>query len=200
MNFKNKIFITFLIFFAFILFFNINNSFAVVSTDSSNANILLDKVENYFNNNNLTLYHYIITNNGFVYAFTMEDFQLCVNTYNGNTYVYCIYFYCFEFDEDYNYTFPLGEKEIKQFCDYIPASTVIYSTKDIYWYNDNTLFFPLTPVPLKTLGVEIPALETAEQIPQAIATTLKILIPIGLVVLGIGLTIFLIKRVIYLFH
>lgn len=46
--------------------------------------------------------------------------------------------------------------------------------------------------------VVIPALETAEQVPEAIVKTMKILIPVGLILLSIGLVIYLIKRVIYL--
>lgn len=59
--------------------------------------------------------------------------------------------------------------------------------------NSNEIFFQKTPV----TAVEIPALETAEQIPEAMATALKIIIPVGLAILVIGLIIYLIKCVIY---
>lgn len=67
-----------------------------------------------------------------------------------------------------------------------------YSNISIYIDNTYTDFFfkPVT-------GVVIPALEQVEELPKAITTTLKIMIPVGLVVLGIGLIIYLIKRVIY---
>lgn len=68
---------------------------------------------------------------------------------------------------------------------------VVYSNNDIY-LSSGELFFqaPVT-------GVVIPALETAQQIPETIVKTLKILIPVGLVVLAVGLIIYLIKRVTY---
>ena len=59
--------------------------------------------------------------------------------------------------------------------------------------NSNEIFFQKTPV----TAVEIPALESAEQIPEAMATALKIIIPVGLAILVIGLIIYLIKCVIY---
>ncbi len=45
-------------------------------------------------------------------------------------------------------------------------------------------------------GVTIPAIRSAEEIPQAIIKTMKVVIPVGLVILGIGLVIYLIKSVI----
>lgn len=41
--------------------------------------------------------------------------------------------------------------------------------------------------------VKIPAIQQAEEIPQAMAEVLKILIPVGLVIFGIGLVIYLIR-------
>ena len=45
-------------------------------------------------------------------------------------------------------------------------------------------------------GVTIPAIQSAEEIPQAIIKAMKVVIPVGLVILGIGLVIYLIKSVI----
>ena len=49
-------------------------------------------------------------------------------------------------------------------------------------------------------GVVVPALGEAKELPKAIVETLKMIIPVGLVLLGIILLIYLIKRVIYLSH
>lgn len=193
MNFKNKIFITFFILLAFILFFNINNVFANVTVDDNNAGILLTEVKNYFNNNNLVLYNYVICNNGVVFAFAQEDYMF--NILNNAIYVRGAHEFTFSLENDY-YTFTLDNSGVQHVS--FSSSKIKYSSFDIYNYNGVDLFFPLTPVPLKTLGVEIPALETAEQIPEAIATTLKIIIPVGLIVLSIGLVIYIIRRVIYL--
>ena len=206
MKIKNKIIFILLLFLLILLTFNINNVFASVPTDSSNAYIILNKVEEYFDSHNLVLYDYIICNDGLVYAFCQEDYDHTVNNWAGGYRIYCNKAYIFEFDTNYNYTFPVKEGPCS-FCDYGLVDTVIYSTFNIV-NREGTVFFMLTPVPTETQtaetpvleiqAVEIPALETAEQIPQAMGLTLKIVIPVGLVVLAIGLIIYLIKRVIYL--
>lgn len=68
---------------------------------------------------------------------------------------------------------------------------IIYSSKDIYNINGSDVFFQ---VPVQ--GVVVPALGEAKELPKAIVETLKIIIPVGLVILGIGFVIYLIKSVI----
>ena len=76
----------------------------------------------------------------------------------------------------------------------VSTFSFIYSYIDVMkGSNSNEIFFQKTPV----TAVEIPALETAEQIPEAMATALKIIIPVGLAILVISLIIYLIKCVIY---
>lgn len=76
----------------------------------------------------------------------------------------------------------------------VSTFSFIYSNIDVMkGSNSNEIFFQKTPV----TAVEIPALETAEQIPEAMSTALKIIIPVGLAILVIGLIIYLIKFVIY---
>ena len=70
---------------------------------------------------------------------------------------------------------------------------VNYSTVDIYNTDRTSIFFQKTPVVVETPEVEIPALETVEQIPEAMKETMKIVIPVGLAILGIGLVVYLIK-------
>ena len=72
--------------------------------------------------------------------------------------------------------------------------SIVYSNHDLYHGEELVFQSPVTEVP----GVQIPALETAEEVPQAMTQTLKILIPVGLIVLSVGLVIYLIKRVIYI--
>jgi len=71
------------------------------------------------------------------------------------------------------------------------AGMIIDANHDIKYINSDNVFFQ-SPVTDNTV---IPALETAEEVPKAMIQTLTIMIPIGLIVLGIGLTIYLIKRV-----
>lgn len=75
-----------------------------------------------------------------------------------------------------------------------------YASQGIYNSDFTTFFFktPLTEQPETTPEtVEIPAVETVEQIPEMIVTTLKLIIPVGLVVLSVVLVIYLVRRVIY---
>ena len=82
--------------------------------------------------------------------------------------------------------------------------TFQYSTIDIMYDREGSeIFFQKTPVVVETPEtpeittpeVEIPALETVEQIPEAMKETMKVVIPVGLVILGIGLVVYLIKFV-----
>lgn len=81
---------------------------------------------------------------------------------------------------------------------------IVYSSKDVIYHNidgvtNGTVFFPqpVTEIPeQETLTTTIPALETVEQIPVAMIQTLKIVIPVGLVIFGTLLLILLVKSVI----
>ena len=84
----------------------------------------------------------------------------------------------------------------------------MYTNISVYKDSSLTDFFFKAPVveiptetpveiPEETPVATIPALETVEQIPEAMTTTLQVVIPVGLAILGIGLLIYLIKRVIY---
>lgn len=68
-----------------------------------------------------------------------------------------------------------------------------FSNFDIKDENDEVVFRGASP---ELAGVTIPAIQSAEEIPQAIIKTMKVVIPVGLVILGIGLVIYLIKSAI----
>ncbi len=67
------------------------------------------------------------------------------------------------------------------------------SSFDLKDKDGNVVFQGASP---ELAGVTIPAIQSAEEIPQAIIKTMKVVIPVGLVILGIGLVIYLIKSVI----
>lgn len=73
---------------------------------------------------------------------------------------------------------------------YYKLDYLVYSTADVYNL-DNELVFQ-APAPT---GVIIPALETATQVPMAIIQTMRILIPIGLIILSMALIILLTRFV-----
>lgn len=70
-------------------------------------------------------------------------------------------------------------------------SNDFYATTSIYTNDTYTDFFIKAPV-----KATIPALETVEQIPEAITKTLQVMIPVGLVILSMVLVVYLIKSVI----
>ena len=72
-------------------------------------------------------------------------------------------------------------------------SALVYASDDLYDTDGNVVFQKARQ---ELAGVTIPAIQSAEEIPQAIVKMMKIVIPVGLVILGIGLVIYLIKSVI----
>lgn len=72
-------------------------------------------------------------------------------------------------------------------------SALVYASDDLYDTDGNVVFQKASP---ELAGVTIPAIQSAEEIPQAIIKTMKVVIPVGLVILGIGLVIYLIKSAI----
>lgn len=86
--------------------------------------------------------------------------------------------------------------ESNPWLDHIASDGWFYSTVDIYNKNSEEIFFQKTPVTTPA-AVEIPALEKVEQIPEAITTTLKLIIPVSLIVLSIFFVIYLMRRLIY---
>lgn len=147
--------------------------------------VLIDDVNTYFNctgtfdywagkgNINNLSKEYILDNNSWVEC----EFDM-VNSY-GN---FCLIFS----RNDTNYSNYIYFNNIKISID----DSEVYSIHSI---PDDYVFFQ---VPVQ--GVVVPALEKVEELPKAITETLKVIIPVGLVLLGIILIIYLIKRVIYL--
>lgn len=198
MNFKNKIILTFFVLLAFILFFNINNVFAFTFTSNVNGNTNeytlpdLETVgEDYvgFLENGFVIQNYA-TNMFCLYVLpTNEDFFYGTSGLNMSV-------ACYKFHIDITKNDTWYNKSFSTMKGFLGAGSVIYYGADIYRDESKTELFFQRP-PQKVEGITIPALETAEQIPQAIATTLKIMIPVGLIVLSIGFVIYLIKRMRY---
>lgn len=192
MNLKNKLFITFLFLIAFILFFNINNVFAfsfTCNTENHTETIdLPDVAEEYQSYFNLP---YII--------FSTDNVKFCIRFLADNESFFYINQYGIAWSGTiHQFTYDGSSWDYRFNNNKIAGITAVsnyyYFNSDIYTDVDKSNYFFTCPV----TGVVIPALETAKQIPQAIVTTLRILIPVGLVVLLVGLVICLIKRVIYL--
>ena len=93
---------------------------------------------------------------------------------------------CYYLDNDGNFKFAV-------YNDYLlNIFTFRYSTIDIFDGDiGSEIFFQKTPVAV------IPALEEVEQIPEAMATVLKLIIPVSLIVLSAVLLIYLVRSRIY---
>jgi len=208
MKLLNKIFISFLL--AFILFFNINNVFAsdevafegnveegawdcIINLPEYTSGNYYLYVTKYYSEYKVFFVEKVFNYNCY---FLKEDFTVskygileeCNHLYFNqavNLNVYTVSADGSDCIKDYN---NVTEEE------FICINPYDHSYSSTYIYTDNTyttLFFPL-PV----TEVTIPSLEAVEQIPGIMTTILKITLPIGLIVLGIGLVILVVKSVI----
>ena len=133
---------------------------------------------------------------GHIYASSTDKYYT-VKSYDENKF-YCMILASSNMHEVLSY---LGSRDLSKYSTTTEVSSAFrfgpeytYSSNfDIKDENDEVVFQGAS----QTLaGVKIPAIQSAEEIPQAIVKTMKILIPVGLVILGIGLVIYLIKSVI----
>ncbi len=72
---------------------------------------------------------------------------------------------------------------------------IFYSNHDIINDTNQTVFFPITPLPSATEPLQ--GIIVVEELPQILVGILMKIIPVGLVILGIGLVIYLTRRVKY---
>lgn len=135
-----------------------------------------------------------ISNDGYFYFDDINN-NLCYY-HNGSSFVCDIYHFVnssFVNSSRTSFTGILKEHLDINYCSLYDESflnSFIYSDID-----KGTLLF-LCPVQ----GVVVPVLGEAKELPKAIVETLKMIIPVGLVLLGIIVLIYLIKRVISLSH
>lgn len=221
MNFKSKIFITFLFLLTFILFFNVTNVFARTLDELSfpeSLESICDTEEIYNGLISLPEFsdeYFYYYRRGYDVVFIRKsafpDFKFYIeptvsssdpNRYciihsgignitatDSNDIVHYIWkdtYFKKSGVNSFSYTYDGG------------TNNIIGGYTNAVIYTDSTCSEVFFQVPVQ--GVVIPALETAEQIPQVIAKTLMILIPVGLVVLGIGLVVYLIKQMRFLAH
>lgn len=216
MNVKNKIFITFIFLLIFILFFNTNNVFASdlvtfeCNVEEAAWNKIIELPEYISGNNHLYIMKFYSNYKVFFVEkvsnykcyLLIEDGVSKYGIPNTREHLYFnqpVKLNIYKIASD-------GSTCTKEYTDTIEESFICINPYDHAYssttiYTDNTYTTPFFQAPVTEIpGVQIPALETAEQIPEAIVKTLMILIPVGLIVLSIGLVIYLIKRVIYSVH
>lgn len=191
---KNKI-LTISIIFILLSFIFINNAFAFELFNANNTQIILPDLPN----GEPVSYVYCCIDNWHSLSFSYVEGSYFKIHHNDGSY---IVFECYNSNGEKisfttygsNGTQPSSWTSRKENTDNnIPVSSYNSGLYAGTLYNtDGTIFFPKTP-----LTVEIPAVETVEQIPTAITETLKMIIPVGLVVLSVVLLIYLTRRLIY---
>lgn len=211
MKLKNKLLLMFLL--ILLIFFNFNNSFAAVSTSfesttnggtvtftrtngvwSVNGNFV-DKDISYTYSVQNTLDYYIIpfitesygriNYNYFKVPASSNYFAKCLADNYSTNYFY----FSFNCNKDYYYNNDLVSAN---------TATKIYNRSTypmckVYAKDSDDLLFQC-PVQ----EVVVPALVEAKELPKVIVETLKVIIPVCLIVLGTIVVIYLVKRVIYL--
>lgn len=203
-NLKLKIIILFIVF----LFFYLNSSvFAsshdyILNNNETLNSIVTDLIPSrwphngyiIFNSDDISKGNYVVL----CYVPDQSIVELNNNNYfqissNSFTRIYKLYYDLNGIFTNSNYNVSFTQNNGS--CDILTFtnSDYLYSSIDLYNYN-NELVNPLIPVPDK---VVVPTLETAEELPKAILETLKMMIPVCLVLLGMGLIIYLIRRLRY---
>ena len=192
MKLQNKILIISIFLLLFLLFFNIGNVFAFTFTDINNNELTLSDIPDTIE------YDYIISvyngrytifssNSSDGYFYVTGERIKCTSTTVSR--------YALSDDGVWNRV-QTNISGNGSNSDYMLLSCFVYSNSTVYTDIDKTdVFFQ---VPVQEVEVVVPALEKVEELPKAIVETLKVIIPVGLVLLGIILLIYLIKRVIYL--
>lgn len=189
---KNKI-LTVSIIFILISFIFINNSvFAVTKEDLVDVSQLdLSKYPSGYSLDNgyimvvnNSIYDIIIMPDNFTGTLLWEGTR--IYTSDSSNYL-CIRMYDVSF----------GDYFVSNSC--TNNTEIFYGTMNVYNSSGEVVFqqAPVTEQP-ETIPetVEIPAVETVEQIPVAMVETLKMIIPVGLVVLSVVLLIYLTRQLI----
>ncbi len=200
MKFKNKLFITFIILLFFVLFFNISNVFAFEFTSNTgyttnthtvpDLETVPDEYISY-----LDTYGYIIQ------MWSNNKYRLIILTsansyfYRGGSYAGNIFTNvsgsAVSFDIDISKHLSWSDVSVSDASGFSGYNFVYYNA-DIYTDKDKSdLFFQRPPQVVEE--VTIPVLEGVEELPKAMTTTLKMILPVGLVVFGILLLVYIIR-------
>ncbi len=193
MKLKNKIILILLTILIFLLSFNFNNVKAFTGIDVSGNTFNCPDIPNDIDYSNGYIFKLNPSSSAYksyLFIYKSADTYVYYNSNNKHVYFYgsiSIYRlegnnYIFETTKTTTSLTPVEYSKLGLLSEFTLFSQGLYNS------SDKSLGFFIQP-PLVVTQVE--------ELPKAITTTLKILIPVGLVVLGIGLIIYLIKRVIY---
>ncbi|MGN1327824.1 MAG: hypothetical protein ACI4VQ_07110 [Clostridia bacterium] len=160
--FKNKKFLIIFFLTAFILIFSFSSCFAVAVT-SSNAQTIYNQVEDYCTTNNITIYDYIITSDGYVYVATRENYSMYVNHLWDGDFINCTGCTIFYFGTEDSFNVAVSSTNGSNYTEVTESEGkyITYSSYDVL-DSDGVLFFLQTPL---RMGVLAPIVEKVEMIP-----------------------------------
>lgn len=165
--------------------YNISANFPI----DSNYYVLIRRT---YDDNKVGEYGMAISNSPLYYQKEAQYSKACLKTIDNTK----IYYVNFDLSDETNLKF--STSDFKNDRDNIGAwdtFDILYSFSDIY-ASDNADELVFQGASQELAGVTIPEIQSAKEIPQAIIKTMKVVLPVGLVILGIGLVIYLIKSVI----
>lgn len=213
--FKNKLFIIISLFIILVTFIS-SSCFASFDFNYNNTDYSFPDFEDILNNLNYNTVSYIIgygdINNNIKNKYKLFIFNADISSYSniylkqssnsGDQFVYLYGDLNNSTDIEitcYGFTYYFDGSNWVQIGDNFNAYRfyaydVIYSTHNIYNYNNNLVF---QAPPQQVEAVTIPAIQQVGEIPQGMNQVLQVIIPIGLIVLSIGLVVYLMRLVIY---
>lgn len=179
---KNKKFLIIFFTIFILIFFSFSNCFAY-TIDENNAVSSYALVKDYCESNNLTIYDYVITSEGFIYVAINSDYSLSV-VYGEAAGKYANYITCtgyriFKLEDNGNFSVAVSSTNGSK---YTYGDAIIYSSFDVL--KDGTIFFLKTPV---VQGIIAPKLEGVEmsQTIQEIVAILPLIIVVVVSLVGL---------------
>lgn len=180
---------------AFMLVFSFSSCFAGVVgliTDE-NAYDYLSVAQQYFEDNNLTMYDYIVTSEGFVYAFYTEDYT-CYAFDDYVKTIRCNNSYIFEFSSLDNYNI-ITSSTSSNGQSYTNANAILFSSIDIK-NADGTIFFQKTPLGMGVLAPMVARMETS-QVMKEIVGILPLIIVVVVSLVGLRKALKMLSRLLH---
>ena len=175
---KNKIFSIVCIFLLIFSFF-MTSSFAADESgwfDSHSANLTdyMAVIQKYYKDNDLTLYGWLLCDNGYIYTFSKSDFSCFVDSFGLIHGDLSCYLFAFK-EDDTSDTSYVMHKELEPHWGMTVASYITKSTFDVLDQNGK-VFFQGTPHSLETIFATAMTKETPVQEIVAIIPTILVVV------------------------
>lgn len=177
---KNKFFSIVCIFILIFSFF-MTSSFAADESgwfDSHSANLTdyMAVIQKYYKDNDLTLYGWLLCDNGYIYTFSKSDFSCFVDSFGLIHGDLSCYLFAFK-EDDTSDTSYVMHKELQPDWGMTPASYITKSSFDVLDYNNNVFFQkPLVPVLVGIMDREKAEKMTVQEILGVLPLTIVVVV------------------------